>query len=146
MTVTEALELFELADAPSDEVVKRAYRNVARIIHPDRHAGSETATRLLKRHTVARDTLLRVPQRRRVRRGNSAGPRPRPPGGDNRRFDDAADFRAQFEHVAAFSTWLTRELPRGRTAQVLVAGTALLAFGTLAFKVLEDSRTASSYD
>ena len=35
MTVTEALELFELADAPSDEVVKRTYRNVARIIHPD---------------------------------------------------------------------------------------------------------------
>lgn len=138
MTVTEALELFELADAPSDEVVKRTYRNVARIIHPDRHAGSETATRLLKRHTVARDTLLRLPQRLRVRSENGPGPRPRPPGSDDR--FDTADFSAQLEHAAAFFARIAQCAPLGRTARVLFAGTALLAFGTLTIKVLEDSR------
>ena len=139
MTVIEALDLFELADAPCDEVVKRTYRNVARIVHPDRHAGSETATRLLKRHTIARETLLRVPQHRRVR--GDAGSRPQPPGSDGCRSDETTYFREQFEHAAAFSTWISREIPGKHTAQVVVAGTALLVFGKLAFKVIEDLRT-----
>ena len=134
MTISQALELFELADAPSDELVKRTYRNVARIVHPDRHAGSETATQLLKRYTVARECLLGSPQHLRVRSRGDAGARAGSPGSSR-----AEELQQQLEHAAALSRWLMREIPRGRTAQFLVAGTALFAIGALALKTVEDS-------
>ncbi len=159
MTITEALNVFDLGEAPTDDVVKRRYRDVARVVHPDRNAGNEeTATRLIKHYTNARAKLLSTPQQLRVRQttrarssGNRDGNRRASGNRDRSAGSQRAngyhthshdDLREQVQNVAAFSQWLTQELPTGRAARVLFGGTALLAFGSLVYKVLEDSRSA----
>lgn len=160
MTVTNALLLLDLEDEPSDALVKKTYRALAAIVHPDRHKNNPTASQLFRRYKEARDALLAVPEvlRRRVTgpshesRSSSQGRSSQdshqpgygwPPGsGTGGAWPpgfDPSGFRAYADDLADFAAEIGREASRGsRAAQVILAGTMILTCG-LVLKLVQPS-------